>query len=102
MHSESFPQPGDSPWFLYIIETRGGRLYTGITTDLQRRWQQHLTGRGAKFFRSDPPDRLVYSSGFPDRSTATREELRIKKLSRKKKLELIDSKQATTTILPGV
>ncbi|WP_210396874.1 GIY-YIG nuclease family protein [Motiliproteus sediminis] len=76
-------------WYLYIIETEGGRLYTGITTDPQRRFTEHQCGRGAKFFRSDPPRRQVYCCAFPDRSSASREEYRIKQLSRTEKLRLI-------------
>ncbi len=78
-----------SCWYLYIIETRQGRLYTGITTDIQRRFEQHCSGRGAKFFRTDPPSRLVYRAAFADRSSASREEFRIKALTRVKKLQLI-------------
>ncbi len=76
-------------WWLYMIETKKGRLYTGITTDVQRRFEQHRSGKGAKFFRTDGPLKLVYQACFPDRSSATREETRIKKLTRVQKLSLI-------------
>lgn len=76
-------------WYLYIIATVRGRLYTGITTDLERRFAQHLSGKGAKFFRTDPPLRRVYCRVFSDRASASREEYRIKQLSRTQKLRLI-------------
>lgn len=76
-------------WYLYIIETEGGRLYTGITTDPARRFDEHRSGRGAKFFRTDPPRRQVYRQTFPDRASASREECRVKRLPRAQKLLLI-------------
>ncbi|MCW9050765.1 MAG: GIY-YIG nuclease family protein [Motiliproteus sp.] len=80
-----------SDWFLYIIETQSGRLYTGITTDIQRRFSQHQQGKGAKFFRTDPPSQIRFQQRFGDRSEASKEEARIKKLTRIKKLQLIAS-----------
>lgn len=77
-------------WYLYIIETQGGRLYTGITTDVERRFKQHLEGKGAKFFRTDKPRKICYQTQFVDRSAASKEEIRIKKLTRIKKLALIE------------
>ncbi|MEH6824710.1 MAG: GIY-YIG nuclease family protein [Motiliproteus sp.] len=84
-----------SCWYLYIIETVRGKLYTGISTDIARRFEQHKTGRGgAKFFRSDPPLRIRWSAIFSDRSSASKAEYRIKQLTRQQKLDLIrlDSK----------
>ncbi len=78
-----------SGWYLYMIETQRGRLYTGITTDVERRFNQHASGKGAKFFRSDPPLKIVYQAGFSDRSAASKEEIRIKALSRRAKLQLL-------------
>jgi putative endonuclease len=79
-------------WFIYMVETESGRLYTGITTDLERRFREHCEGgRGAKFFRSDRARRLVWSKGVKDRSAASREEARLKKLNRAEKLALIQS-----------
>ena len=76
-------------WYLYIIRTHSGLLYTGITTDVERRFLQHQQGRGAKFFRLDAPEGVVYRAAFADRGAASREEARIKKLSRVKKLAMI-------------
>jgi putative endonuclease len=79
------------PWLLYIIKTQSGKLYTGITTNLQRRWRQHageLRG-GAKFFRSDPAACVVYREPHRDRAEASRREWHIKQLTRQQKLQLI-------------
>ncbi|RDE24991.1 GIY-YIG nuclease family protein [Motiliproteus coralliicola] len=74
-----------------MIETEGGRLYTGISTDPVRRFEQHRSGKGgAKFFRTDPPKRICYQREFPDRSTASKQEYRLKQLTRKQKLTLIE------------
>jgi len=78
-----------SHWFLYIIETEGGRLYTGITTDIERRFSQHQSGKGAKYFHIDAPKQVVYRREFENRSVASKEEVRIKRLSRGQKLLLI-------------
>ncbi|MCP4914337.1 MAG: GIY-YIG nuclease family protein [Oligoflexia bacterium] len=75
-------------WFLYIIETKKGKLYTGITLDIERRFEQHANGTGAKFFRSDSPKKVVYSETFESKGDALRREIEIKKLTRKKKEEL--------------
>ncbi|MBP9674528.1 MAG: GIY-YIG nuclease family protein [Bacteriovoracaceae bacterium] len=65
-------------------------LYTGITIDLARRLDEHNhSKKGAKYTRSKRPVVLVFSKKFKDRSKATKEEARIKKLSRNEKLELI-------------
>lgn len=72
--------PG-KPWFLYILECDGGRLYTGITVDVEARFKAHASGRGAKFTRSYPPRRIVHVETHADRSSALRAEYAIKKLS---------------------
>jgi putative endonuclease len=79
-------------WYVYIVECVDGSLYTGISTDVQRRLLEHNYGsKSAKYTRSRRPVRLVWSIEVTDRSVASKEEYRIKKLSRKKKLELIKS-----------
>ncbi len=79
-------------WFVYIIETTSGRLYTGITTDIERRFKEHCSSKkGAKFFRSNTPKEVVYSEAFENRSLASKREWEIKQFSRAKKLELIHS-----------
>ncbi|BEV72540.1 MULTISPECIES: GIY-YIG nuclease family protein [unclassified Paludibacterium] len=69
------------PWYLYVIACRGGSLYTGISTDVARRYQQHASGRGARYTRSHPPEKLLLSIEFPDRSEALKAEYAFKQLS---------------------
>lgn len=77
-------------WYLYIIETKKGKFYTGIATDVERRFLEHISGiNGAKFFRSDPPNRLVYVEDCINRSDASIKESATKKLKRKEKEDLI-------------
>ena len=81
---------GNDHWTVYIIESQAGKLYTGITTDLARRFEQHASGRnGARFFKTSPPSRIVYSESAVDRSAASRRESAIKRMTRKQKLDLI-------------
>jgi putative endonuclease len=81
-----------SAWFVYIIQSTSGKLYTGITTDVQRRFKEHQSGgKGAKFFRSDKPEKLVWFAQYPDRSAASKEEARIKGWTRRQKIEWIQS-----------
>lgn len=76
-------------WHLYLIECRNGAFYAGITNNLEARYQAHSKGRGAKFTRANPPVRLLGSTQFPDRSTASRAEWAIKQLPRAKKLAFL-------------
>lgn len=77
------------PWYLYILECAGGRLYTGITVDVALRFKAHVTGKGAKFTRSYPPERLVFVRSFADRAAAARAEYAIKQLSPAAKRNLV-------------
>ncbi len=75
--------------FVYILECADGTFYTGWTTDLKRRVAQHNTGRGADYTRSHRPVKLVYWEEHPDRGSAQRRELAIKRLPRARKAALI-------------
>jgi putative endonuclease len=76
-------------WFVYIIEASDGSLYTGITTDLDKRFAQHLSGKGAKYFKGRAPVKMVYTEADHDRSSASIREAAIKKLTRHQKQQLI-------------
>ena len=76
-------------YIVYILRCGDGSLYTGITTDLERRVAVHNSGKGAKYTRSRLPVTPVYWETVPDKSTALRRELAIKKRTREEKLELI-------------
>jgi len=79
-------------WLVYMIRADDGRYYTGITTDVARRWRQHSAGKqGAKFFHGRKPERLVYVEPGHDRSSASRREAAIKKLRRAAKHLLLSA-----------
>ena len=78
-------------WFLYVVQCSDGSLYTGVTTDIERRLREHNgSKRGAKYTRSRRPVKLVYSRLCHDKREAMREEYQFKSLSRKQKLKLIE------------
>ena len=77
-------------WYMYVIECADSTLYTGISTDVDRRILEHNTSkRGAKYTRSRRPVKLVYYQKYPDRSHAMRAEIKFKKLDRSEKLSKI-------------
>ncbi len=77
-------------WTVYIIRCDDGSLYTGVTTDLERRFAEHQSGkRGARYFAGRQPDAVVWVEPDHDRSSALRREAAIKKLSRQDKLALV-------------
>ena len=77
------------PYTVYILKCRGGSLYTGITTDLNRRMKEHLRGKASKYTRSKRPVRCVYSERQPDESRAKSRESEIKDWSRAEKIALV-------------
>lgn len=79
----------DKKYYTYIILTKDNTLYCGYTDDLEKRFEAHISGKGAKYTRAHKPDKLVYSACFDTKIEAQREERRIKAMSRKEKLELI-------------
>ena len=81
-------------WTVYILRCGDGTLYTGCTKDLPRRLEAHQSGRGAKYTRSRPPVELVYQERASDKSAALRREAAVKRLDRRKKLALIEGKEA--------
>ncbi len=72
-------------WYVYLIECTDGSLYTGITVDLELRFQAHMSGKGARYTRAHPPLRMVGAEAHPDRSSALKAEFRIKQLTSAKK-----------------
>lgn len=73
------------PWYLYLIECEGGRLYTGITPDLQARFDKHCAGKGALFTRLNPPKAMIAAKRFGGASEAARAEHRLKGLTASQK-----------------
>jgi len=76
--------------FIYIVRCADGTLYTGWTTDVERRIAQHNAGSGARYTRMRRPVALVYREEAPDRSTAMRREVAIKRLDRERKERLVE------------
>ena len=93
----------ESPWYLYIIRTADDRLYTGITTDLQRRFYEHNSGGRltAKALRGRQPLRLDFSWGFASRSAASSAEFLVKRLNRPMKERLIAGEISLQALLDG-
>ena len=79
----------DSGWYLYILRCRDGSLYTGITTDVEKRLEMHRSGKGAKYTRGRGPLELVYREKCGGHSEALKRELQVKALTRKQKMVLI-------------
>ena len=79
-------------WYLYLLECRSGALYAGITTDVQRRYAQHLSGKGAKYTRANPPKKLVGVKEYPDRAEASKAEYAIKQLPKHLKINFLINK----------
>ena len=79
-------------WYVYILRTQNGQLYTGMTNDVEKRFRRHKEGKGARFTRIFGVDKLVYSHEFPTRVDAMRREATIKTWSRTKKVALIEGK----------
>ncbi len=77
-------------YFLYILECADQSLYTGITTDLDRRFTEHTQGKGGNYTRAKRVEKIVYTEEYPDRSSALKREAEIKKWSRDKKLAFIE------------
>ena len=78
-------------WTVYIIRCNDDTLYTGVTTELERRFEEHLNHtRGAKYFNGRKPLEVVYSENGHTRSSACQREAAIKKLRRDEKLCLIN------------
>ncbi len=79
-------------YYLYILRCADETLYTGITTELKRRVDEHNSSElGAKYTHGRRPVELVFSKAFKNRAEASKQEFRIKRLSREQKLDLIDS-----------
>ena len=79
------------PWYVYVLECTGGKLYTGITNDLARRYAKHAAGKGAIYTRLNPPVRMLACLPCTDKSEAAKSEYRLKQLPRARKLEWVNT-----------
>jgi putative endonuclease len=83
---EAAKAPDSGAWHLYLIECEDGSYYAGIATDVARRYEEHRTGKGARYTRSHKPLRLLGCRPCGSRSAALKAELALKKLPKAKKL----------------
>ena len=77
-------------WFVYILKCKNGDLYTGITDNLERRFNEHISGKGGHFTKSFIAEEILFSEKHPDKPSALKREAQIKGWTRKKKLALIN------------
>lgn len=76
-------------YFLYILQCSDRSLYTGITTDVKRRFEEHKAGKGGHYTSSHRVVKIVYTEKHKDRSSASKREVEVKRWDRKRKLEFI-------------
>ena len=79
-------------YFVYLIQCQDGSIYTGITTDLERRFKEHESKIGGYYTRAHKVEKILYAEKYPTRSEALKREIEIKKLRREEKLSLIKNK----------
>ena len=79
-------------WHVYILECEDGYLYTGVTQNLERRFQEHISARGARFTKCSQPKSIIYSEVFGTEILARQRESQIKRWSRAKKQALAEGK----------
>jgi putative endonuclease len=84
-------------WYLYLIECKGGSIYTGIAVDVAARYAAHACGKGARYTRAFPPLRLLAEVEYPDRSTAAKAEYAMKRLSAEEKWAFCQSQPAAAS-----
>jgi putative endonuclease len=89
-------------WFLYLIECADDSVYTGITTDVAARFDEHASGKGARYTRSRKPRAVLASFPLPDRSSASRAEYWVKRLTAAQKRELAAGLRTLESVLPAV
>ncbi|WP_369050775.1 GIY-YIG nuclease family protein [Burkholderia gladioli] len=89
-------------WYLYLIQCEDGSVYTGITTDVDARFAQHANGTGARYTRSRKPRAVLASFELADRSSASRAEYWVKRLTPAQKRELAGGRRSLDSVLPAV
>jgi putative endonuclease len=77
-------------WYIYVLLCEDGSFYTGYTDDIDRRFLVHQSGKGGKYTRSHPPQKILYREECSTKSAALKREIEIKRWPRKKKIALLD------------
>ena len=81
-------------WCVYVLLCRGGRFYTGMTCDVKRRFREHRAGKGGHFTRAFKVKKLLYAEQCPSRRAAFKREAEIKRLTKKRKLDLVKARSS--------
>lgn len=87
-------------WFLYLLECSDGSIYTGIATDVQARFDKHVSGEGARYTRSRKPVQVLASFELADRSKASTAEYWVKRLTAVDKRALAAGLRTLESVLP--
>ncbi|MBW9105724.1 GIY-YIG nuclease family protein [Paraburkholderia phenoliruptrix] len=87
-------------WFLYLLECSDGSVYTGIATDVEARFEKHASGAGARYTRSRKPVRVLASFELANRSSASRAEYWVKRLSPDQKRALAAGARTLESVIP--
>ncbi|MEM8863613.1 MAG: GIY-YIG nuclease family protein [Chloroflexota bacterium] len=86
-------------WSVYLIRCADNSLYTGITTDVDRRFETHMAGKGAKYLKTRRPFQLVFSKAVGNRSEASKLEYAIKQLPKRQKEAIVQGKLDCLSLL---
>ena len=79
-------------WFTYILQCHDGSYYTGSTNNIEKRFNDHLNGKGGRYTRSHKPKKIIYKETLSSKSEALKREAAIKKLSKFEKKQLVSDK----------
>lgn len=79
----------EKKYYTYVLLTEGDKLYCGYTDDVEKRFEAHKSGKGAKYTRANKPIKIVYTVCFDTKSEAMKEEHRFKEMTKKEKLEFL-------------
>jgi putative endonuclease len=80
-------------WWLYMIECKGGGIYTGIAKDVEARYEKHAKGKGAAYTRMNPPVRLLCKVEFPSHREAAMAEYDMKRMKRAEKIQWVEAQE---------
>lgn len=89
-------------YYVYVLQCRGGSLYTGMTNDLRHRMALHRSGKGAKYTRSRPPEEVAMVWQCSDKTAAARLEYAFKTLKRDAKCKLLAAPEQVTAVFPAL
>jgi len=81
----------EKKYYTYVLLTENNTLYCGYTDDVEKRFEKHLSGKGAKYTRANKPVKIIYAAEFETKSEAIKEEIRIKKLTRLEKIKFFET-----------